>query len=184
MQLIQTAYSKLAAPQGSMSILEPSLIKYLVGLNSDLARYGLSLKDHIVQVDSIRPINIEYEFWVGVNRNRSRNHSQGYYVSYEKELDNPNNSLLMQLPVNRKILLKYIVIKRRPEKYFMGYIIKSQLEAMINGNRHYIKVEFEGPQSENSNSQAKPLVEPNYRIIDIDNVMNGNPTIRPVFRFG
>jgi len=53
-----------------------------VGVNSDLARAGLSLKNHNTTVEKVRPINIEYEFWVGVNRNRSRNHTADYYVSY------------------------------------------------------------------------------------------------------
>ena len=74
----------MANPQALLNFLEPSLIKYLVGLNNDLNRAGLGLRDHTVTVESIRPIDIEYEFWVGVHRNRSRNHSEDYYISYTK----------------------------------------------------------------------------------------------------
>jgi len=64
----------------------------------------------------------------------------------------------------------------------MGYIVKALMEVTVGGGRHHVKIEFEGPQS--TSIHARPLIDPNYRVIDIDGVMNGNPTIRPVFRFG
>lgn len=119
---------------------------------------------------------------MGVHRNRSRNHSEDNFIIYSKSIENPNNSLLLQSPENRKVQLKYIMIKRRPEKCFVGLIVKALLETTINGRRHHVKVEFEGPKS--LNNRVVAAGEPNYRIIDIDFVMNGNPTIQPVFRFG
>lgn len=55
-------------------------MKYLIGLQRDMARAGLELKAQDVQVSSIRPINIEYEFWVGVHRNRSKNRSHDLFI--------------------------------------------------------------------------------------------------------
>lgn len=64
-------------------------------------------------------------------------------------------------------------------------MVKATLEVRLaNHGTHYIKIEFEGPRYVNNSVQLKPVITPNYRIIDIDGVMNGNPTIPSVFRFG
>lgn len=71
----------------------------------------------------MKPINIEYEFWVGAHRNRSRNSQPNRYVIQTEIIDNPNNSVLIT-EKDRKIQLKKIILKRRPEKFFTGLVIK------------------------------------------------------------
>jgi hypothetical protein len=52
-------------------------------------------------VTSVKPIHLEYEFWVGVHRNRSKNKSADLFIVEEKKIQNPNNSLLMKNELNK-----------------------------------------------------------------------------------
>jgi hypothetical protein len=59
-KVIETAYAKMADPQRLLDYVEPSFIKYLVGLNRDLSKSRCPLKNQQVEVGSIQPIDIEY----------------------------------------------------------------------------------------------------------------------------
>ncbi len=91
-------------------------------------------------------------------------------------IDNPNETILLsRYP---KIPVKYIVHKRKRKGYTMHFCIKAELLVIINDkHRRRVKVEWKGPSN-------KPSDEPtDFRVIDYENIMNGNPTIRSVFQF-
>ena len=58
----------------------------------------------------------------------------------------------------------------------MHFCTKADLLVRVNGHVRRVKVEWNGPASKQA-----PDTSSQFKIIDYEFLMNGNPTIRPVF---
>jgi hypothetical protein len=73
------------------------------------------------------------------------------------------------------------VHKRKRKDYSMHFVIKADLLILINKvHERRIKIEWDGPTNKPA-SMTQPRT--GYLVIDYEGLMNGNPTIPPVFKF-
>lgn len=131
---------------------------------------------NVVEVAQV--IGYEYEFWVDVKHNRKKNGVQDNYIIEQREIDNPNDTLLL-VKKYPKVKVKYIVRKHKSKDYIMHFCTKAELLVKINKQHlRRVKIEWNGPANKQS-----PQTNTDYKIIDYELLMNGNPTIKPVFQF-
>lgn len=126
----------------------------------------------------VRVVGYEYEFWVDVKHNRKKNGAEEDYIIEEREIDNPNTTLLLASKYP-KVRVKYIVRKSKRKEYSMHFCTKTDLLVRVNEQHlRRVKIEWNGP----ANKQT-PDLSSDYKIIDYEFLMNGNPTIKSVFEF-
>lgn len=96
----------------------------------------------------------------------------------ERQIPNPNPTLL--LASQSTLAVKYIIRKQKRKQHSMHFSTKAELLVRVEqgegqGHLRRVMVEWDGPSNKSSATGY------NYRVIDYENLMNGNPTIRTVF---
>ena len=105
----------IGQPAKLEAIAEPSFCKYLLGLKRDLSLRGVNIEsENVFTEDSIKilkVLNYEYEFWVDVKHNRNKNGTEEDFIITEKDIPNPNDTLLLK--DSSEIRVRYIVRKKK-----------------------------------------------------------------------
>lgn len=76
-------------------------------------------------------LGYEHEFWVDVKANRAKNGSQEDYVIEERQIPNPNPTLL--LASHSTLAVKYIVRKQKRKQHSMHFSTKAELLVRVQG---------------------------------------------------
>jgi hypothetical protein len=128
------------------------------------------------QVEVVKVLGYEHEFWVDVRHNRARNSPQEAFLVEDRVVANPNATLLLTTE-HPSLPIRYIVKKHKRPGHAMHFCSKAELIVRLNKvHLRRVKVEWDGP----SNQPMRPR---DYRVIDYEDLMHGNPTIPNVFQF-